>query len=144
LGSDTKIAGLHFYFLTFKSFTMAETSYQDIKTMSANFKQMLTTHKTTLPFDVDNSALVVLVDVATDLNAILSTNPEKLAVILGLENNRITVCLLGHNTSSALRMGAESDSDLRLDPDPPPGQETWPDEEIITQDEDDEYNQFFP
>ena len=102
--------------------------------MSENFKQMLTTNKTSLPFDVDNSALIVLVDVATDLQAILSNNPEKLAVILGLENNRLTICLLGHNSSSQSMMST----------DPPPGQETWPDEEIITPEDEEEYDEFFP
>lgn len=113
---------------------MALTSYEAIKAMSGDFKQLLTDHKSSLPFDVDNSSLVVLVDVATDLQAILSTNPEKLAVIIGLEHNRLTICLLGHNGSTG----------LRSDPTPPPtGQETWPEEETITYEENQEYNEFF-
>jgi hypothetical protein len=120
---------------------MAVTSYQDIKDMSAAYKQMLATNKSTLPFDVDNSALVVMVDVATDLQAILSNNPEKLAVVIGLENDRLTICLLGHNDSSG--------TDPLMDPPPPPppppppGQETWPDEEMIVFSEEEEYDEFF-
>lgn len=114
---------------------MAVTSYEAIKAMSASFKEMLTANRSSLPFDVNNSALVVLVDVATDLQAILATNPEKLAVILGMENNRLTICLLGHNTSSGLTADPP--------PPPPPGQETWPDEEMINVDDEEEYNQFF-
>lgn len=117
---------------------MAQTSYEAIKAMSGDFKQLLTDNKSSLPFDVDNSALVVLVDVATDLQSILSTNPEKLAVIIGLENNRLTICLLGHNETSS---GTELESDPA--PPPPPGQETWPEEEMITPDDEDEYNEFF-
>jgi hypothetical protein len=113
---------------------MAETSYQDIKNMSASFKQMLANNKPTLPFDVDNSQLVILVDVATDLQAVLATNPAKLALIIGLEHNRLTVCLLPSNGTTG----------LRSDPTPPPpGQETWPDEETIVFTENDEYNNFF-
>ncbi|MGB8192754.1 MAG: hypothetical protein WCF67_12580, partial [Chitinophagaceae bacterium] len=74
---------------------MAITSYQDIKAMSGEFKAMLESNKASLPFDVDNSALVVLVDVEKNLNAILSRNPAKLAVAIGLENGRLTICLLG-------------------------------------------------
>lgn len=118
---------------------MAQTSYEDIKSMSANFKQMLSTYKTSLPFDVDNSALVVLVDVANDLQNILSNNPEKLAVIIGLENNRLTICLLGHNPSS----GTSPMSDPPPPPPPPPGEETWPEEGMINFDDDEEYNEFF-
>ena len=116
---------------------MAETSYQDIKNMSASFKQMLASNKSSLPFDVDNSQLVILVDVATDLQAVLSTNPEKLALIIGLEHDKLTVCLLPSNGSTGLR------SDPEPPPPPPPGQETWPDEETITFGENDEYNHFF-
>ena len=120
---------------------MAQTSYEDIKTMSANFKQMLTSHKSSLPFDVDNSALVVLVDVANELQNILSNNPEKLAVILGLENNRLTICLLGHNTTSA---GTSPMADPPPPPPPPPpGEETWPEEEMINFEDDEEYDEFF-
>lgn len=115
---------------------MAQTSYQAIKAMSADFKAMLANNRATLPFDVDNSALVVLVDVATDLRQILSTNPEKLAVILGLENNRLTICLLGSGGTGAV-------ANIDPPPPPPPGQETWPDEEMINFDDDDEYDQFF-
>jgi len=117
---------------------MAETSYQDIKNMSASFKEMLASNKSTLPFDVDNSQLVILVDVATDLQAVLSTNPEKLALIIGLEHNRLTVCLLPHNSTTP---GAKTDPPPP--PPPPPGQETWPDDETITFSENDEYNNFF-
>ena len=118
---------------------MAETSYQDIKRMSASFKQMLANNKSTLPFDVDSSQLVILVDVATDLQAVLSTNPKKLALVIGLEHNRLTVCLLpsNGNTGTALR------SDPEPPPPPPPGQETWPDDETINFSENEEYNNFF-
>jgi hypothetical protein len=115
---------------------MALTSYAAIKAMSGSFKQLLTDNKSSLPFDVDKSALVVLVDVATDLQAILSNNPEKLAVILGLENDRLTICLLGHNDTG-------SRTDVEPSPPPPPGQETWPEDEMITHDEEDEYDEFF-
>ena len=117
---------------------MAQTSYAAIKAMSADFKELLANNKSTLPFDVDNSALVVLVDVATDLQDILSNNPEKLAVILGIENNRLTICLLGSGFSSS-----RSNPDPDPPPPPPPGQETWPEEEMINFDDDDEYNEFF-
>ena len=120
---------------------MAQTSYEDIKTMSANFKQMLANNKSSLPFDVDNSALVVLVDVANELQNILSHNPEKLAVILGLENNRLTICLLGHNTGTS---GNPTTSDPPPPPPPPPpGEETWPEESMINFDDDEEYHEFF-
>ena len=118
---------------------MAETSYQDIKNMSASFKQMLANHKSTLPFDVDNSALVVLVDVATDLQAILANDPEKLAVVLGLEEGRLTICLMGYNGSAA----PTSLDPPPPPPPPPPGQETWPDEEMIVFTNDEEYDEFF-
>lgn len=133
-GSDSKITGS--VFLNLKSLKMAETSYQDIKSMSASFKQMLANNKSTLPFDVDNSALIVLVDVATDLQAILSNNPEKLAVILGLEDDRLTICLLGSD-------GTGSSFSPDPPPPPPPGQETWPDEEMIVFTDDEEYDEFF-
>ena len=119
---------------------MAQTSYQDIKDMSASFKTMLANNKSTLPFDVDNSQLVILVDVATDLQDVLSTNPEKLALIIGLEHNRLTVCLLPHNPPAP---GAELEDPPPPPPPPPPGQETWPDEETITFTENNEYNNFF-
>lgn len=118
---------------------MAQTSYQDIKAMSAAFKQMLSNNKTSLPFDVDNSALIVLVDVATSLQDILANDPEKLAVIIGLENNRLTICLLGHNPASG---GPELDPPPPPPP-PPPGEETWPEGEMINFDDDDEYEEFF-
>lgn len=123
------------YLLTLNLLTMAETSYQDIKIMSASFKEMLTSNRSTLPFDVDNSQLVILVDVATDLQAVLSTNPQKLALIIGLEHNRLTVCLLPSNGTAG----------LRSDPQPPlpPGQETWPDGDTITYTENAAYNNFF-
>lgn len=107
--------------------------------MSASFKQMLASNKSTLPFDVDNSQLVILVDVATDLQAVLSTNPEKLALIIGLENGRLTVCLLPHNPTGP---GAELE-DPPPPPPPPPGQETWPEEETIVFTDNDQYNEFF-
>lgn len=115
---------------------MAVTSYQAIKAMSADFKKMLTDNKSSLPFDVDNSALVVLVDVATELQNILSNNPEKLAVIIGLEENRLTICLLGSNDTGER-------SDPLPPPPPPPGEETWPEDEMITFDENEEYDEFF-
>lgn len=117
---------------------MAQTSYAAIKAMSADFKEMLTNNKTALPFDVENSALVVLVDVATDLQDILSNNPEKLAVVIGLEDNRLTICLLGHNTSSGSTSPMPDPP-----PPPPPGQETWPEEEMINFEDDEEYDEFF-
>lgn len=117
---------------------MALTSYEAIKAMSADFKELLANNKSTLPFDVDNSALVVLVDVATDLQQILENNPEKLAVIIGLEDNRLTICLLGANTSTR---GTSTMPDPP--PPPPPGQETWPEEEMINFDDDEEYDEFF-
>jgi hypothetical protein len=131
---------------------MAITSYQDIKAMSAEFKAMLENNKTSLPFDVDNSALVVLVDVEKNLNAILSRNPAKLAVAIGLENGRLTICLLGADSEgqpltrersvlSASDPQTKSTSDPNGEPDD--GQETWPEEEIITPPESTEYNQFF-
>ena len=119
---------------------MAQTSYEDIKAMSANFKQMLTNNKSSLPFDVDKSALVVLVDVANDLQNILSNKPEKLAVILGLENNRLTICLMGHNSGTP---GTSPMPDPPPPPPPPPGEETWPEEQMINFDDDDEYHEFF-
>ena len=119
---------------------MAVTSYNAIKAMSADFKQMLDDNRSALPFDVENSALVVLVDVATDLNEVLASDPEKLAVIIGLENNRLTICLLGSDAKTGLR----ADPMPPPLPPPPDGQETWPEGEMIVFDEEDEYNAFFP
>lgn len=130
---------------------MAVTSYQDIKTMSADFRELLNTNKATLPFNADNTAMVVLVDVATNLQSILMHNPAKLALIIGLEHNRLTVCLLGADSSghplkgagpgvrgSAAPGAASSPDDEEL-----PGEEAWPDEEEITNSENTEYNGFF-
>ena len=133
---------------------MAVTSYQDIKAMSANFRAMLNTHKATLPFDADNTAMVVLVDVATDLQQILMHNPAKLALIIGMENNRLTVCLLGadssghpmkrtHPTASG-RAASDIVASSSPDDEELPGQETWPEDEEITNDENGEYDDFFP
>jgi hypothetical protein len=135
---------------------MAVTSFQDIKNMSAAFREMLNTNISTLPFNAGDTQMVILVDTATDLQRILQHDPAKLALIIGLEDGHLTVCLLGADANgkpmrkSSLKSTntAASDSGVDINGGDPndeelPGEEVWPDEEVITNSENTEYNEFF-
>jgi hypothetical protein len=135
---------------------MAVTSFQDIKNMSAAFRAMLNTSSSTLPFNAANTQMVILADVATDLQTILQHNPAKLALIIGLQNGHLTVCLLGadengqpmRESSIKSRSATASDSGVTITSSDPedeelPGEETWPDDETITNSENSEYDDFF-
>lgn len=134
---------------------MAVTSFQDIKSMSASFRAMLNSG-TPLPFNAANTQLVILADVATDLQTILQHNPAKLALVIGLENERLTVCLLGADakgkplTKNSVALGgtvALEEEVIVAGADPGdeelPGEEAWPEEQTITNSENSEYDAFF-
>lgn len=128
---------------------MAVTSFQDIKNMSGAFREMLNTNSSSLPFNAGDTQMVILVDVATDLQRILQHDPAKLALIIGLKDGHLTVCLLGADANGRpLRSsagGAASITPMSMDPDDEelPGEEVWPDEDVITNSENTEYNNFF-
>jgi len=114
---------------------MAATSYADIKTMSADFRSMLNTHKLSLPFDVDETSLVILVDIATDLSSIMAASPDKLAVIIGLDHGKPTLCILGADSNGDLLADHANGT---LD-----GQETWPSTQSIKFADNTKYSNFF-
>lgn len=134
---------------------MAVTSFQDIKNMSGAFKAMLNA-SSTLPFNAGDTQLVILADVATDLQRILQHDPAKLALIIGLDHGHLTVCLLGADANgkpmktSSIKSGSTTASDSGVgitssDPEDEelPGEEVWPEEEVITNSENTEYDEFF-
>lgn len=135
---------------------MAVTSFEDIKSMSGAFRAMLNTSSSSLPFSAANTQMVILADVATDLQTILQHNPAKLALIIGLANERLTVCLLGADENgkpitgsikSSSNVASDSGGDI-VSGDPEedeelPGEEVWPDEQVITNSENTEYDEFF-
>lgn len=114
---------------------MAATSYQSIKGLSADFKSMLNTNSQSLPFDVDETSMVVLVDLANDLGDILAANPAKLAIAIVLEDDKPTICILGVNSNNTLLSGHLNGS---LD-----GQQRWPDTSKIKFTQSSAYNSFF-
>jgi hypothetical protein len=114
---------------------MAATSYQSIKSMSAAFKTALANMEYPYPFDIDDSSMVVLADLQSDLGDILAANPAKLALIIGMEENRLTVCILGADENGEV---LPQHVNGNLD-----GQQTWPDEDTITYAENTEYDNFF-
>ena len=114
---------------------MAATSYQAIKSLSADFKDMLDNNSQSLPFNVDETLMVVLVDVADDLGGILAANPAKLAIIIALEDNKPTLCILGANSNGTILTAHLNGS---LD-----GQERWPEENQIKFTQNTAYNSFF-
>lgn len=143
-------------FINLKSLNMAVTSFQDIRDMSGAFKAMLNNSVSPLPFNTADTQMVIFVDVATDLQRILQHDPAKLALIIGVEQGHLTVCLLGADANrkpmrtSSVKSGANAASDSSIDvmgTDPEdeelPGEEVWPDEEVITNSENTEYNEFF-
>ena len=114
---------------------MAATSYQSIRTMSADFKTALSNLESPFPFDVNTSELVVLVDLEDDLGDILAESPSKLALILGIDENRLTICILGADSSGNILTAHTTGS---LD-----GQQRWPDTQTIMYEDDTEYGNFF-
>jgi len=114
---------------------MASTSYADIKTMSANFKTALSNMEFPFPFDVENTSMVVLVDVENDLGDILAQSPDKLALIIGLDEGSPTVCILGANSSGEV-LSAHLNTSLD-------GQQTWPGGQKIVYTDDTAYDNFF-
>lgn len=135
---------------------MAVTSFKDIKDMSGAFRAMLNTSSASVPFNAANTQMVILVDVATDLQTILQHDPAKLALIIGLQNERLTVCLLGADAGGKpLKGSVKGSSNVASDTsggavggDPEdeeelPGEEAWPDEETITNSENEDYDEFF-
>ena len=114
---------------------MAATSYQSIRSMSADLKTMLSNLESPFPFDVNSSELVVLVDLEEDLGDILAENPPKLALILGVDENRLTICILGADSSGNV-LSAHTSESLS-------GQERWPDTQTIMYQDDTKYGEFF-
>lgn len=110
-------------------------SYSSIKGFSSDFKDFLNTNKLGLPFDVDETSLVVLVDIQNDLGDILAANPAKLALVIGMENNRPTVCILGADSNGDVLADHVNGT---LD-----GQERWPDADQIRFTESTAYSSFF-
>lgn len=114
---------------------MATASYQSIRTMSADFKTMLSNQEIPYPFDVATSEMVVLVDIQNDLGDILAENPAKLALILGVDENRLTICILGADSNGDV-LSAHVNGNLA-------GQQRWPDTQTIMFEDDTEYDNFF-
>jgi len=108
-------------------------SYETIKSLSSDMKTLLNTHKLNLPFDVDETSMVVLVDVQNDLGDILAANPAKLALVIVLENDRPTICILGADSNGDVLADHVNGN---LD-----GQERWP--EQIKFSENTKYSSFF-
>lgn len=103
--------------------------------MSADFKTALSNNEISYPFDVATSELVVLVDLENDLGYILAENPAKLALIPGIDENRLTICILGADSSGNILSAHTTGS---LD-----GQQRWPDTQTIMFEDDTEYGNFF-
>ncbi|HYF32643.1 MAG TPA: hypothetical protein VD993_16070 [Chitinophagaceae bacterium] len=114
---------------------MAATSYQSIKDLSFDFKDMLNNNSQSLPFDVNGTSMVVFVDVANDLGDILAANPAKLAIVIALEDNKPTVCILGANSNGTILTAHLNGS---LD-----GQQRWPDTMKIKFSQSSAYSRFF-
>lgn len=115
---------------------MAATSYASIRSMSADFKTMLSNLEYPFPFDINETSMVVLVDIQNDLGDILAESPDKLALIIGLDNsNGPTVCVLGANSSGEVLSAHVSGS---LD-----GQQAWPGAQSIKYPDDTDYDNFF-
>ncbi|HYF32644.1 MAG TPA: hypothetical protein VD993_16075 [Chitinophagaceae bacterium] len=114
---------------------MASASYQSIKSMSADFKAMLSNLEYPYPFTVEETELVVLVDLQNDLGDILAENPAKLALIMGIDENRPTICILGADSNGNILSAHTSGS---LD-----GQQRWPDTQTIRYEDDTDYGNFF-
>lgn len=114
---------------------MAATSYSSIRSMSASFKSMLGNLEFPFPFDVDNTSMVVLVDLETDLGDILAENPAKLALVIGMDEDKPTICVLGADSSGDV-LSAHVSGTLA-------GQQAWPDAKNIKYTEDTDYDNFF-
>ncbi len=114
---------------------MAATNYSSIKSMSASFKTMLSNQEIPYPFSVQDTSMVVLVDLENDLGDILAANPAKLAIILGTYENALTVCILGADSEGQV-LPAHLNASLD-------GQETWPEEKQIKFSDDSSYDNFF-
>lgn len=110
-------------------------TYAAIKSLSADMKTLLASHKTTLPFDVDETSLVVMVDLQNDLADIMAASPAKLALVMVLENNRPTICILGADANGDVLADHVNGN---LD-----GQERWPGASEIKFSEDAAYSSFF-
>lgn len=125
--------------------------------MSGAFRAMLNTSSSSLPFNAANTQMVILADVERDLQRILQHHPAKLALIIGLENERLTVCLLGADANgkpmkaSSIKLGVNVASDIGVtvtgsgpdDDEELPGEETWPEEETIPNSDNTGYDEFF-
>jgi hypothetical protein len=127
--------GVHSILLPSNLLNMAAMSYATIKSLSADLKSFLTTHKLNLPFDVDETSMVVLVDIQNDLGDIMAANPAKLALVLALENDRPTICVLGADSNGDILADHVNGN---LD-----GQERWPDADQIRYSENTAYSSFF-
>jgi hypothetical protein len=114
---------------------MAATSYSSIRSMSASFKAMLGNLEFPFPFDVDNTSMVVLVDLANDLGDILAEEPAKLALVIGMDEDKPTICVLGADENGDL-LSAHVSGTLA-------GQQAWPDAKNIRFVEDTDYDNFF-
>ncbi|MGB8193001.1 MAG: hypothetical protein WCF67_13820 [Chitinophagaceae bacterium] len=115
---------------------MAATSYASIRSMSADFKTMLSNLEFPFPFDTEETTMVVLVDIEDDLGNIMAESPDKLALIIGLDNNNApTVCILGANSSGEVLSAHVSGN---LD-----GQQAWPSMQSIKFPDDTGYDSFF-
>ena len=114
---------------------MSATTYNSIKSMSADFKTALSNQEIPYPFDVATSELVVLVDLEEDLGDILAENPAKLALVLGIDENRLTVCILGADSNGDV-LSVHTSGSLA-------GQQRWPDTKTIMFEDDTEYDNFF-
>lgn len=114
---------------------MAATTYSTIRSMSAGFKAMLGNLEFPFPFDVDNTSMVVLVDLEEDLGDILAENPAKLALVIGMDEDKPTICVLGADANGDVLSAHVSGT---LD-----GQQTWPGSQNIKYVDDTDYDNFF-
>lgn len=115
---------------------MAATSYSSIRSMSADFKTMLSNLEFPFPFDINDTSLVVLVDLENDLGDILAASPAKLALSFGIDNNNgVTVCVLGADSNGDV-LSSHVNGTLN-------GQQAWPDAQNIRYPEDTDYDNFF-
>lgn len=79
--------------------------------------------------------MIVLVDLENDLGDILAENPAKLALVIGMDEDKPTICVLGADSSGevlAAHVGGSLD-----------GQQAWPQAKNIRYVDDTEYDNFF-
>lgn len=114
---------------------MAATTYASIRSMSAGFKSTLSNMEFPFPFDVDNTSMIILVDLEDDLGDILAANPAKLALVIGMDEDKPTICVLGADSSGDVLSSHVSGSLA--------GQQAWPSPKNIKFVDDTEYDAFF-